>query len=253
MTVAHDVPRPFPVPEYWRESARPFVSLVFMAPMLAAYEAGLVLLGPEAMRNGADVWLRKLLEWLGFGQYLLLPVLTCGILLVWHYLQRDRWCFAGSVLYGMLLESMVLAFVLVLLARLQGALLLTVPASPLCSMGACTQIVSFLGAGIYEELLFRLMLLSGLIALLRFGQIPPRGGLFLAVVTTSLLFAAAHYRIDLLVGSYHLVTEGGDSFVWTSFLFRFLAGSFFSAVFLCRGFGIAVGTHAMYDILVCTF
>ena len=46
---------------YWRTSTQPIICLAFVAPMLLAYEGGL-LLWPRAMRNGADVWLRKLLE-----------------------------------------------------------------------------------------------------------------------------------------------------------------------------------------------
>lgn len=63
----------------------------------------------------------------------------------------------------------------------------------------------------------------------------------MAAILTSLLFAAAHYRI---------VWPGGDDFQWFSFTFRFLAGMYFSVVFIYRGFGIAAGSHAAYDILV---
>ena len=62
------------------------------------------------------------------------------------------------------------------------------------------------------------------------------------MLTSSLLFAAAHY-----VGPY------GDPLQWRSFLFRTLAGIFFAVVFLYRGFGIAAGSHAAYDILVGVF
>jgi membrane protease YdiL (CAAX protease family) len=58
-------------------------------------------------------------------------------------------------------------------------------------------------------------------------------------VTSSLLFSAAHYVGPL-----------GDTFAIYSFTFRFLAGMFFASLFLVRGFGIAAGTHAVYDILV---
>ena len=44
--------------------------------------------------------------------------------------------------------------------------------------------------------------------------------------------------------------DPGDAFDLTSFLFRFSAGVFFGALFLARGFGVAAGTHAFYDILV---
>ena len=65
--------------EYAAQSARPLVSLMFVAPLLVVYELGVILLGPQALRNGADTWLRLCLEAIGFGQHFLLPLLTCGL------------------------------------------------------------------------------------------------------------------------------------------------------------------------------
>ena len=48
-------------PEYLEQSRRPLVSLAFIVPLLATYEGGVIYLGPAALRNGADVWLRHLL------------------------------------------------------------------------------------------------------------------------------------------------------------------------------------------------
>lgn len=239
---------------YWAESARPLVSLVFVAPMLAAYESGLVLLGPQAMRNGADLWLRWWLEGIGLGQYFLLPLIICCGLLAWHHLRGEPWRVQPVVLSGMLLESVVLSLMLLMLARLQGAILACASAAGEAA-GAPTasgldHALAFLGAGIYEELLFRWLLLPVLAGVLGYVGFSRPAGLSVAVLLGSLLFAAAHYRIDILVGSHHVVTTIGDAFEWTSFLFRFVAGLFFSGVFLCRGFGIAAGTHALYDILV---
>ena len=62
-----------------------------------------------------------------------------------------------------------------------------------------------------------------------------------AVVIGSLLFSAAHYRV---------FTTVGDEFQWFTFLFRCLAGLFFSVLFIRRGFGIAAGAHALYDVFV---
>ncbi len=53
--------------KYWQQSRRPLVSLAFILPLLALYEGGVLLLGPSAIRNGADVWLRQLLDQLGLG------------------------------------------------------------------------------------------------------------------------------------------------------------------------------------------
>ena len=74
------------------------------------------------------------------------------------------------------------------------------------------------------------------------GQIGGSGRNLGAVVITSLLFSAAHY-----------IGPQGDSWQLYSFVFRFLAGGFFAVLFVYRGFGIAAGTHALYDIFVGLF
>ena len=90
--------------DYWSESRQPLASLIFVAPILLLYEVGVVVLGPQAIRNGAEVWLRRLLEILDFGQYFLLPMLTVCILLGWHYTTRRPWRLSRGVLSGMAIE-----------------------------------------------------------------------------------------------------------------------------------------------------
>lgn len=236
--------------DYWTESRRPLSSLVFILPLLLVYEAGLVVLGPHAVRNGADALLRHALDGIGFGQYFLLPVLTVGILLGWHYTTRQPWRLARGVLSGMLVESVLMALCLRLVLQLQGALFQQIAAPALqWQSGTCAafsdivaQGVGFLGAGIYEELLFRLILVPLVGAALAAIGVPKRTSLTASILLTSLVFSAAHY-----VGPY------GDALQWFSFLFRFLAGVFFAVLFVHRGFGVAAGTHAGYDILVGLF
>ena len=228
---------------YWGESRRPFVSLVFIAPMLLAYEAGLLWLGPSGLRNGADVWLRQLLNHLGFTHFFLLPVLTCGILLAWHHLQREQWRVGWLVLYGMLVESLLLGCVLMVFAHLQSSLLF-LSREP----SNFRHMIAYCGAGIYEEMLFRLMLVPALAAVCRWGGAARGWSFVCAVIAASLLFAAAHYQLDLTIGDWRIGISAGEPFAWLSFLFRVLAGAFFSALFLYRGFGVAAGTHALYDI-----
>jgi membrane protease YdiL (CAAX protease family) len=226
--------------QYWLESRRPLASLVFVAPLLAAYEAGVLTLG---VQNGADAWMRALLNCLGFGQHFLLPVLTVCILLSWHHLTRHSWRLSGGILSTMAVESIFLAVCLRLLLQLQGSLLQAVAGPMPLDLGAKFRDgIGFLGAGIYEELLFRLILLSLAIWAFRRTEAAAWVQTSAAIVVSSLIFAAAHY-----VGPY------GDLFGWFGFLFRFLAGIFFSILFVYRGFGIAAGTHAAYDILVGLF
>lgn len=239
--------------DYWRLSRRPLVSLVFVSPLLIIYEAGILLPATAAMRNGADAWLRILLGGIGFGQYFLLPLLTVGLLLGWHHVNRDPWQVPRWVLSGMAGECVSLALMLVLIAYLQSSLLgslldLVVVRPDFASLPLPLgnflieiprKIVSYCGAGIYEEVLFRLILLTGLTGLFNLVGAPPKRAAWGAVIVSSLLFSLAHY-----VGS------AGDVFNISSFLFRFIAGAFFAVLFVKRGFGIAAGTHAIYDIIV---
>lgn len=231
---------------YLRETRQPVASLVFVTPMLIVYEVGILCLGPQAMRNGADVWLRYFLDWIGFGQYLLLPALTIFTLIAWQHLTRESWRFTPKLMGGMLLESILFGFLLLSIACLQGNLvdwsgttLTTRISSGHILIETPTQIVGFFGAGIYEELLFRLLLLPLVAGLIRMFGATRRSSLMTAVVVTSVLFSAAHFRV---------FTSVGDSFQWYSFTFRFLAGVFFAVLFTYRGFGITAGAHTLYDI-----
>ena len=221
---------------YWSVSRRPLTSLVFSLPLVLAYEGGVLLLGRTAARNGADVWLRTLLDRLGFGEYFLLPVLTVVGLLAWHHVEHDRWRFSGRVLAGMAGESAAWAVVLLGIARLQDRVW------PLAAAGGETvlaRLVAFCGAGLYEEVLFRLLLLPAVVWMAaRLGAGPPAAAAW-GVLGSSLLFSLAHYVGPL-----------GDVFNPYSFTFRFLAGCFFAVLFEIRGFGIAAGSHAAYDMLV---
>jgi hypothetical protein len=233
--------------QYAWESSRPLVSLAFIAPLLAVYELGIILLGPHALRNGADTWLRYLLEIIGFGQYFLLPFLTCGILLAWHHTRRDRWSLSSTVLGTMLLESLLFALLLYGLAHAQRAIFAPSTVAATCSSGSVpdagllSRLIGYCGAGIYEELLFRLMMLPAIASVLKWAGLDWRSSWIWGIVMTSLVFSAAHYR---------MFTPSGYDFDWYSFSFRFAAGSFFAVLFVLRGFGIAAGAHALYDILV---
>ena len=225
------------IESYWAVSRMPLTSLVFALPLVLAYEGGVLALGRGSPRNGADVWLRQILDAAGFGQYFLLPTLTVIGLLAWHHVEHVAWKFRPGVLVAMALECVFWAAALIGIARLQGRLWPL--AAGVADEGLIARLVAFCGAGLYEEVLFRLLLLPALVwcfERLGFSAIPAACW---GLVTSSLLFSAAHYVGPL-----------GDTFAIYSFTFRFLAGMFFASLFLVRGFGIAAGTHAVYDILV---
>ena len=240
--------------QYWAKSKRPLVCLAFVLPILAIYEVGILWLGADATRNGAEVYLRFLLGSVGFGQYFLLPLLIGAILLGWHHATGQPWKVRGKVMWFMMLESFVLGFLVLLLAN--AFLLLPFSwtsnsntismATGEATTSALDQLICYFGAGIYEELLFRLMLLPLVAGLVRMCGGSNRVSWTTAIIATSLLFSAVHYQVFTF-------NANADIFSWSTFVFRVLAGVVFSVLFVVRGFGVAVGAHAMYDVLLIVF
>lgn len=235
---------------YFASARTPRYSVLFALPLLLAYEVLAWVLGRSGqvgVRNGADVLLKSLFITLG-GRYGLtlfsLALVGGGAVLVVRDLRRHGAPRLASY-GGMLAESVVYALLLGTVARLLTSFLLTgrlalVAGTALQELGLPTQIMISLGAGIYEELLFRVVVVAGLALLARrgFGWRPFPAGVFAAVVG-ALVFSGFHY-----VGPY------GDRLEIGSFTFRTIAGLLFSGLYLTRGFGITAWSHALYDVFL---
>lgn len=234
---------------YFAAARHPWACLVFLLPLLAAYEAGVLWLGganPNALRNGADAWLRWGLERYGFGQLYAAPLLVVGVfalrsLAEWKGRPKELF----GTCFGMLAESAVFAVALWAFSRNfkpildQLGVVLNVPRIEFRSPAAA-QLVTYVGAGIYEEVIFRLGLFGVACLLLRLVLLPTAVAVPLAAVGAAVAFAAAH----------HLGPYGESPINPMVFLFRALAGLYFTGLYVARGFGVAVGAHAGYDILV---
>lgn len=106
-------------------------------------------------------------------------------------------------------------------------------------------IVTGVGAGIYEELVFRLILMCALMVLFeRVLGLGRAGSVVLSILVSAALFSA-HHHIVFADGRF----GQGAVFSWTEFSFRTIAGIYFAILFAIRGFGITAGTHAFYDII----
>jgi hypothetical protein len=234
---------------YWAESRAHRYSLLFALPLLLLYElleaVAPIRSGGGVVRNGADVLLTSLFAAvLGPRGPLVFMALVIGgaLVLVWRD-KRGAAPLRLNVFGTMLLESMVLAlcfgFVIGLATvQLVGPLRSLAAGSPL-EGPALARLTLSLGAGLYEELLFRVVsvaLISNGLRLLGFGQLLAGA---VAVIVGALLFSAFHY-----VGPF------GEQLRLESFVFRTLAGLAFSALYLTRGFGITAWTHALYDVAV---
>ena len=126
---------------YWAATRRPFPSLLLVAPLVLAYECGVLWLGksaPGSVRTGADTWMRHGLSSLGLSDHWLLPLLLFLILLTWQVLNFYDWRFSPGILAGMVLESVLWAVVLLGISRLidVGFCYLEQTGSPLLAVSA---------------------------------------------------------------------------------------------------------------------
>ena len=240
---------PAAAPSYWRDTRAPRYSLIFALPLLLFYEGLAFLLSGDAItgvRNGADVLLKSAFLWLGGRDGLIVfGVILVGVagIQVWRDLRKGGGV-AGRYFVGMAVESVVYALLFGLVAGTLTGLILRgatpLSAGLMAGLDLPTQLMISLGAGLYEELLFRVLLVTLLARLagVGFGWPPAAAGVF-AVVVGALVFSAFHY-----IGPY------GDALELGSFTFRAVAGVLFSSLYLLRGFGITAWTHALYDVFL---
>ncbi len=237
---------------YWQAARAPRYSLTFAFPLLVAYEVLAFTLSHDSLtgvRNGADVMLKSVFVLLGGRNGLLVfgaLLVGTGVALVWRD-RRRAGPIEGRVFVLMVVETVLYALLFGLVTGTLTGLLLhglqaaepRLAAGP-AGMGLPTQLMISLGAGLYEELLFRVILVGSLAWTARrvFGWGPAAAGIF-ATLLGALVFSAFHY-----LGPY------GDRLELGSFTFRAIAGVLFSGLYLLRGFGITAWTHALYDVFL---
>ena len=228
-------------------------------------------------------WLQEFLAHIGFGSkfgWVAAPLAVVLILMALQLTSRKRWHFWFGDILPMAVECVLLAVPLIVLSiflsssgRWQGdigqfgggAVQIRAEAALSCSSitdnispemlegggdegkweRLLANIVTGIGAGIYEELVFRLILIIVLMMLfqdvLRLGH---KVSIILSILISAAMFSAYH----------HIVYLGGQfvqssPFNWPEFGFRTIAGVYFAVLFAVRGFGITAGAHAFYDII----
>lgn len=270
---------------YLERTSRPIYAVWFLLPFIVFYELGTILSNTSLLKQHwqgrvvAFVWLESFLEYIGFSSkfvWIATPLAVLVILFCLQLTSRNKWKFWPQDTWRMTAECVLLAIPLIVLSLLlgnftdwrnetasvqttdfveytennnAGVVYSEVPAQT-HDNGERPQIlvadiVTSIGAGIYEELVFRLILISLLMILLQnVLRIGHKTAIIMAVLISAALFSA-HHHIVFIDGQ--LVQS--SPFRWTEFSFRTIAGIYFAVVFAFRGFGITAGTHAIYDII----
>jgi len=221
-------------------------NLVFLLPLVAVYELALVVHARSLSGAMIDrVIARQILHYcfalLGATSLYLPGLALIVFLAAGQIASKDTWEIHGWTLGWMTVESLLLAVPLLVLSHIMSSYShLAGLAGGGVANGWSARLLLSLGAGIYEELLFRFILITFLVMLLRDSlKLPEAPVMFSAVLLTAVAFSLYHYL-------------GGETFVWSKFAFRMVAGGYLAGVFILRGFGITVGCHALYDLMAMT-
>ena len=245
------------VAPYWERSKKPLAILVFLLPFVLWYELSLVLLSGDSGRLDIVAYqnIKSLFEHLGMkelfedlglqGGAMAIPgILLVVCLLAWHVLERDSWRLQGPTIPLMWLESILVSVPVIVLGLAISFISLMwgmdTVADPVVEgelVGANHSKWSLLsmaiGAGLYEELIFRWVLIAVTHTILAdVFKMPGRTAILISVLLSSVLFMWAHEPTSLAPAGFYV-----------------LAGIWFSVLYLVRGFGIAAGGHIAYDMV----
>lgn len=230
---------------YLEHSKDLFTSMILVLPLFILYQVGVMATG--GVRNGVD-FVTDVMWWASGQQLSIYMLINLGLLVAFGvtiFLLRHRGTFHPKTWPIVMVESTVYALcfggaVIKLMSAFGMSSLL---ASGAKGYGVFDAFILSLGAGLYEEIVFRLIGV-GLTywGLQKLGKLPSWANAAMAVLVSSIVFSAIHH-----IGAL------GDPFTMGVFMFRFFAGVLLALIFYLRGFAVAVYTHAIYDIIVMVF
>jgi len=225
--------------KYLDHSHSAFYSVVLAIPLLLLYEVLLALTSTPyvQVRNAAEMWLRNVLLFLNINSqqatFFMIGILLASI----PFIKTENLNLHGKYIVYMLFEALIYSFLLgVVIQFILNPVFLLLPNR---NPNSIQLFALSLGAGLYEEFFFRVIMLNGIFFFFGFliKNVVVNG--IISVLLASFMFSASHY-----------VGNMADSFNIYSFIFRFAAGLLFTILYLLRGFGITAYTHAFYDIRI---
>lgn len=227
--------------KYTELSKRPLYILAFLLPMIVYYEIALYIANKNIQIKAHDALIRF------FERFDMPPtqglflggVAIVTILAIKHIMSKDRWAVEPKVIVGMTVESILLTFPLLAFGSLLTIVAVATSPSVISGFGLSERIAVSLGAGIYEEFIFRWLLITGVHTLVCnvFKQ-SNVAGLSAGIIISAVTFAM-----------YHDFPDFGTLSLGALLFFGF-AGIYLSLIYVNRGFGVAAGTHAAYDLVV---
>ena len=216
--------------DYYFKSKSLFYSLLVTLPLFIIYEIGIFYMFQANIafsKNGADVLIEEFINMLGLNGYYAASSIFLTVFFLILYSQRKNFKYIALMIIESFLYAGILLAVLQNIYLFQGSI-----------FSNFNNFILSIGAGLYEELIFRFLLLFVLSKSFKFiFKIKEFSSLALSIIVSSVLFSMFHYI-------------GLESFTPVSFTMRFIAGIYLSLIYINRGFGIVALTHAFYDLFV---
>lgn len=232
---------------YSELSRHPLYILFFLLPLIIFYDLALY---SASRSSGSHIQIKAHDHLVRFFETFDMPptqglwlggIVIITILIIWHISTGDRWKIKPYVLAFMAIESVAFAIPLLLFGAVLGGYAASATSSPINSLGLFEKIAISIGAGLYEELIFRMILIASVHTIVcNLFKKSNLMGLGLGVVLSAIVFAL-----------YHDLPNAGSLSALILFFF-FTAGLYLGFLYVIRGFGIAAATHAAYDVVATT-
>jgi len=224
---------------YSRHLHRPLNCLAFILPLLAFFHVGSYYYNSSALFAPRDIG--RVLRYFGATAVYLPALLVILVLICQHVFRRDRLQVQPKVLAGMLGESIVAAIPLIILCLVSGRFIAHAAGSSQATGNVLQAILRSVGAGLYEEFIFRLVLISLFVVIfVDIFELQREPVMLAAVIVSAVCFSLYHFSLDEL--------SHWSSLPWGLLVFRALAGVYLGGLFVLRGLGVAVGAHVVFDI-----
>lgn len=231
---------------YIEWSKTPLASLALLTPLLVFHELSLLTgSGPAGQAETVIAYrmIERVVSAFGLAGAALPAIVTVGILIGLHVMSRAPSRLRYSALGVMFIEALLWAVPLFLLQAIIGRALLSAPETgAFAEQSLLPSLNLAIGAGLYEELVFRLMLVGGGVWVLEhLMAVRPGHASIWVILISAVAFSLYH----------HPFGSGGTSDErFGLFVLYAVGGVYFGVTYLTRGFGITAGAHAAYDIWV---
>jgi len=224
---------------YFRFTKHYYYGFVMVIPMFILYEIGLFIVYKDLqfkVRNLIEYFFKSAIQNVGCSIFFTVSIVLMLTAILFCRPRKDFLVFRLKYFFVAVAESFLYAILFAFFTIKFYSMMFLIGGNV---NDIFLKLALSLGAGVYEELLFRVILFGGLVFILsKIFKLQRFFVVFLALVISSILFSWAHF---------FGVTE---RFSLYSFIFRFFGGAFFCVIYRLRGFAIVAYTHAIYDILV---